>query len=57
MNEGRVRANDTFERKFLFATFKQFLPSGSVQRMLELGDALVVRVVEQASKDAVICDA
>ena len=52
MNERRDRAKDTFWRKFPIASLKQFFPSRSVQRMLKLGDALVVRVMKQNIRDA-----
>ena len=53
MNEGESPGEEYIWEKIFLCDVQAIFLSGLVQRMLELSDALVVQVVEQASKNAV----
>ena len=57
MDEGGVVGENTFCQKLFGAFFRQLLPSWSAQRMLKRCDTLIVRVVEETTKDGFVGDA
>ena len=47
----------TMGHEFGLTLFGQFLPRETTEHMLEIGDALPIRVMENFAKNGIVCDA